>query len=51
MSLEKRVYCLRCEDSLGAQVFVQVDFSERCLSNRSIMDLLLETVAILVRHL
>jgi hypothetical protein len=51
MSLEDRVCCLRCEDSLGAQVLVQVDLSKRCLPDRAIVELLLDADAILVRHL
>jgi len=49
--VKEGLYCLRCEDSLGAQVLVQVDFSKRYSPRRLVVELLLEADAILLRHL
>jgi hypothetical protein len=48
--LGMEVFCLRYGDSLGGQVLVHVDRSNRGLPDRTIVDLLLKVVAIFVRH-
>lgn len=39
-----------CEDSLGIQVLVQIDLSDGRLPTRTAMDLLVEVIAVFVRH-